>query len=59
MRDLNLTELDHHGHPCSYGRLYKDFTCMMEKCEKCRSAIEKEYEAQQAADAITAPYGEN
>lgn len=39
-------------HRCSCGRLYKDFTGMMGKCEKCRQATQTEFEAQTKADVL-------
>lgn len=46
--------LDHLSgmHRCSCGRLYKDFTGLMGKCDKCRSALHDEWEAQQKADEL-------
>ena len=46
--------LDHLSgtHRCGCGRLYKDFTGLMGKCDKCRSAIHREMREQEARDVL-------
>lgn len=40
-------------HRCSCGRLYKDYTGLMGKCEKCKAAISDEWKRQKEADALS------
>lgn len=39
-------------HRCSCGRLYKDYTGLSGKCEKCHAAIRNEWKRQEEADRL-------